>query len=133
MSGGSAAFLLCVIGALGVGYELLQPYRILPGVAGLGAMLAGAYLLGMESPTRGGLALLAAAALLLAIELIWHTAFVAGTLATVALGAGLCQLIEGQSRIQAGFAVPAALAFGTGLMFLAHVARQARINKRPDR
>jgi len=119
------AFLLLILGALGVYWELHAPGMILPGVAGIVLMCLGAYGLFEDSPTWYGLTLLTLAILLLGIELKFYTHMISGIAGTVLLAIGAIVLLQGPKRITPAFAVAVAVGFGLIAIFLGILANRA--------
>ncbi len=106
------AFLLLVLGALGVYWEMHAPGLILPGVIGFLLLCAAAYGLYQDTPTWYGLMLLAFALLLLGIELKFYTHMVSGLTGAILLAWGAIVLIQGPRRITPALAMAVAIAFG---------------------
>jgi membrane-bound ClpP family serine protease len=79
-----------------------------------------------------GVLLLALAVLLFSIEMIWNTRFAAGVAGTVALFAGLKELLPPAHRIHFVFALSLALVLGLITTLLCYSARKARRNKWGD-
>ncbi len=119
------AFLLLILGALGVYWELHAPGMILPGVAGIVLMCLGAYGLYEDSPTWYGLALLTLAILLLGIELKFYTHMISGVAGTILLALGAILLLQGPKRIAPAFAVAVSVGFGLIAIFLGVLANRA--------
>jgi membrane-bound serine protease (ClpP class) len=120
------AFLLLVIGALGLSWEFHAPGMIVPGILGVLFLLAGAYGLYQDSPSWYGLTLLALAALLLAIELKYYTHMISGIAGAVLLAFGAIALLQGPRRITPSLAFAVAMAFGIITIFLGSLAMRAR-------
>lgn len=119
------AFLLLIVGALGVYWELHAPGMVVPGVIGVVLMCLGAYGLYQDSPTWYGLTLLALAILLLGIELKFYTHMISGTAGTVLLALGAILLIQGPKRITPAFAIAVSVGFGLIAIFLGVLAGRA--------
>jgi membrane-bound serine protease (ClpP class) len=135
--GPNTAFVLMMIGILGIYAELLWPgYRVArivgPGVLGLGAALTGGYFLWQHSPSPLGLEFLGAAAALFALDAIVRTYFAAGVAGTAALAIGFWKLFDDPPGIHAAFVFPLCAVFGAATMVLSHSAKKARRNKRAD-
>ncbi len=96
------AFILLVLGALGIYWEMHAPGMIVPGVLGVFLFCAGAYGLYQDSPTWYGLTLLVLAVLLLGIELKYYTHMVSGIAGTILLAFGAIALLQGPRRITPG-------------------------------
>jgi membrane-bound ClpP family serine protease len=103
-----------------------------PGVAGLGAALAGGYWLWQASPVPLGLGLLAVALLLFPLDAFADTFHVAGVLATGLMALGFSRLLVGPHRLQPLLTIPACLGIGAITMALNRAAKRARRNKRAD-
>jgi membrane-bound ClpP family serine protease len=69
----NVAFLLLVLGALGVYWEVHAPGMLLPGLLGVLLICTGAYGIYQDSPSSYGLTLLVLATILLIIELRYYT------------------------------------------------------------
>jgi membrane-bound ClpP family serine protease len=135
--GPDSAFALAMAGVFGVYGELVWPGRRMagvlgPGVIGLGAALTGGYFLGLHSPSRIGLAFLAAAVVLFALDAAVRDYFVAGVAGTAAMAVGFGKLFYGREGITPLLSIPLCLIFGTATMILSATAKKARRNKRAD-
>jgi membrane-bound serine protease (ClpP class) len=115
------AFLLVVLGLLGVYWELHAPGMIVPGIIGVLLVCVGAYGLYQDNPTWYGLMFLVLAVLLLGIELKYYTHMISGTAGAVLLAFGAILLIQGPARIAPAFAI--AIFLGV----LANRARKSRV------
>ena len=125
----NVAFLLLVLGALGVYWEVHAPGMVLPGVLGVLLICTGAYGIYEDSPTWYGLTLLVLAVILLTIELRYYTHMISGIAGTVLLVMGALMLIQGPRRITPGIAVSISAAFGIITIFLGLLGMRARKNK----
>lgn len=123
------AFLLLVLGALGIYWEMHAPGMIVPGVLGVFLLCAGAYGLYQDSPTWYGLTLLVLAVLLLGIELKYYTHMVSGIAGTILLAFGALALLQGPRRITPGVAIATSAAFGIITIFLAFLGMRTRKGK----
>ncbi|MGH9653764.1 MAG: hypothetical protein ACRD6B_09925 [Bryobacteraceae bacterium] len=132
MSGSNAACILVSAGILGIYAECSRPGKILPGVLGAAALIAGAYRLDRLSPQPLGVALIAVSVLLFAAEAIWDSYFICGICAAAALGAGFRLLFEEPYRISLPLAIAVAAVLGAATIFLAYAAKRGRRNKRAD-
>lgn len=130
MSDPNVAFLLLILGALGVYWEMHAPGMIVPGVLGLLLILAAAYGLYEYSPTWYGLALLITAGLLLTIELKYYTHMISGLAGATLLAFGTILLLQGPQRVSPALAIAASAAFGIIIIFLGSLAMRARKAKR---
>jgi membrane-bound serine protease (ClpP class) len=119
------AFLLVVLGLLGVYWELHAPGMILPGIVGILLVCVGAYGLYQDNPTWYGLIFLVLAVLLLGIELKFYTHMISGTAGAILLAFGAILLIQGPTRIAPAFAIAVAAAFGIIAIFLGVLAKRA--------
>ena len=126
LSDPNLAFVLLVLGALGIYWEMHAPGMIAPGVLGVLLICAGAYGLYQDSPSWYGLTLLALAVLLLGIELKYYTHMISGLAGTVLLAAGALVLLRGPQRVTPGLAVAVSAAFGVITIFLGTLAMRAR-------
>ena len=123
------AFLLLVLGALGIYWELHAPGMIVPGILGFLLVCAGAYGLYEDAPSWYGLTLLVLAALLLSIELKYYTHMISGIAGTILLAFGAMAILQGPRRIAPGLAITVSLAFGIITVFLAFLGMRARKSK----
>jgi membrane-bound serine protease (ClpP class) len=124
------AFVLLVLGALGIYWELHAPGMVAPGILGVLLVCAGAYGLYQDSPSWYGLTLLLLAILLLGIELKYYTHMVSGVAGTVLLAFGAILLLQGPRRISPALALAVSAAFGLITIFLGVLAMRARKTKR---
>jgi len=129
LSDPNVAFLLLVLGALGVYWEVHAPGMVLPGVLGVLLICTGAYGIYQDSPTWYGLTLLVLAVILLTIELRYYTHMVSGVAGTVLLVIGALMLIQGPRRITPGLAASISVAFGIITIFLGLLGMRARKSK----
>src|SRR5689334_3112902 len=125
------AFILLVLGALGIYVEFSSPGLIFPGV--LGAILA---LLGLSGlsilPINWvGVALLVLAVALFVLEAKFTSHGILGIGATISMVLGAMLLINGppEMRIHPATAISVALPFALITMFLVSIVVQARRNK----
>ncbi|MGH9583262.1 MAG: hypothetical protein ACRD4O_10030 [Bryobacteraceae bacterium] len=132
MPGPNAACVLAIAGILGIYAEGIRPGRVLPGVLGAAALIAGAYSLYGLSPVAPGLALIAASAVLFGAEALWDSHFLCGASGTAALAAGLRLLFGEPRRIALPLGIVMAAILGIATIFLAAAAKRARRNKRSD-
>ena len=130
--GPNTAFVVLILGLLGIYAELVWPGRVIPGVLGLGSAVAGAFFLFREPLSLPGVALLAVAAGLLAAEALWGPYFLLGSSGAIALAAGFSLLLPEPRRIAPGLCIPLTLVFGAVTTSLAAAAKKARRNKRAD-
>ena len=128
----NAAFLLFISGLLALYCEFIRPGLIAPGVLGAAAALAGAWFLFRPPFYPGGLALVAAAAVLLLFEALAGPPFLLGVVATLALAVGFTLLLPPPRTLLPGVALPVSLVFGAVSMLLARAAKRARRNKTSD-
>jgi membrane-bound serine protease (ClpP class) len=128
----NAAFLLLISGLLALYCELIWPGRIVPGVLGAAAALAGAWFLFRPPFHPAGLTLLAAAAVLLACEALTGPPFLPGILGTLALAAGFVLLLPPPRTLAPAAALPISVLFGAVSTLLARTAKRARRNKTSD-
>jgi membrane-bound ClpP family serine protease len=126
------AFILFVIGVLGIYREFLNPGRVIPGVFGLALIVISIYALAQNGPTAPGLALVAAGIVLFGVEARWNLRFMPGIVATLCLIDGFRRLIPGPQGIKFVFVVLGSLVLGAVTILLAYGARRARQNKWSD-
>ena len=125
LSDPNVAFLLLVLGALGVYWEMHAPGMIVPGLVGLLLISAGAYGLYQDSPTWYGLVLLICAGLLLTIELKYYTHVVSGLAGAALLAFGTILLFQGPQRVSPVLAIAVSTALGIIVVFLGSLAMRA--------
>lgn len=130
--GPNTAFVLLILGTLGIYAELLRPGRLMPGVLGLGSVVAGGYFLCRFPLSAGGIGLLAAGVLLMIAEAFFGPYFLLGSIGTIALTAGFCLVCDAPRRIEPALAIPLCLVFGTCTVLLAASAKRAQRNKWSD-
>ena len=123
------AFLLLVIGLLGVYWELHAPGIIAPGVLGVLLIAAGAYGLYRDAPTWYGLTILILALVLLGIELKYYTHLVSGIAGAVLFAFGATVLLQGPRRVTPSLAIAVSAAFGIIVVFLGTLGMRARTAK----
>ncbi len=125
------AFIILVLGALGVYVEFSSPGLIVPGVAGGILLLLGLSALAVLPINWLGVALLALAVALFILEayIVSHGVLAAGGTVSMVLGALL--LVEGppEMRIRLGTAVGVALPFALITAFLLGLVIRARRRK----
>jgi membrane-bound serine protease (ClpP class) len=112
-------------------YELNRPGSIVPGAAGLLAVLLALAALGGQGVNSLGLLLIIAAVGLLAADLVRPTAILFAIAATVTLCFGLWMLPAhgGISPVHLPVAAACGVLLGAGTSLLTRIARRARINK----
>ncbi len=126
------AFILVLLGAVGVYVEFIRPGRVVAGLTGSLLAIAGLHGLAGAQLNGTGIALTAMAAALLLIEAFWRIDFVAGLAGTAALTVGGCLLVQQPARVSPGLTIPACIVFGSATMFLCWQAKRARRNKWQD-
>ncbi len=129
LSDPNIAFVLLILGALGVYWEMHAPGMVVPAILGLLLIFAGAYGLYEDSPTWYGLALLISAALLLMIELKYYTHMISGVAGAALLAFGTILLLQGPQRIAPALAIAVSAAFGIIVIFLGFLGMRARKSK----
>lgn len=129
LSDPNLAFLLVILGALGIYWEAHAPGMFLPGILGVLLLCTGAYGLYEDSPTWYGLTLLILAVFLLTIELKYYTHMVSGLAGTILLVFGALALLQGPRRITPATAIPISIAFGIITIFLGFLGVRARKSK----
>jgi|SRR5579875_2508593 len=130
--GPNTAFLLLILGMLAIYCEFIWPGRIVPGVLGSAAALAGAYFLFRHPLHLLGLIILAAGVVLLTTEALAGPYYIFGLLGTIALAAGFALLFPGPRRLTPALEIPVSACFGAVTTLLASLAKRARRNKRSD-
>ena len=126
----NVAFLLLILGAMGIYWELHAPGMVLPGILGVLLIAMGAYGVYQDSPSWYGMTLVALAILLLTIELKYYTHMVSGIAGTILLAVGALALLQGPRRITPQLAISTSLAFGVITIFLGLLGVRARKSKR---
>jgi membrane-bound serine protease (ClpP class) len=125
----NVAFLLIVLGALGIYWEVHAPGMMVPGILGVLLVCAGAYGLYQDAPSWYGVTLLVLAAVLLMIELKYYTHMISGLAGTILLACGGIVLLQGPHRIAPGFAIGVSIAFGIITVFLGLLGMRTRKTK----
>lgn len=130
LSDPNIAFVLLILGAMGIYWEMHAPGMIVPGVLGLALVFLGAYGIYQDSPTWYGLLLLISAGLLLGIELKYYTHMVSGIAGAALLAFGTILLLHGPERVSPALAIAVSGALGVIVVFLGSLGMQARKAKR---
>ncbi len=128
----NTAFLITLVGLLGVYCEFVRPGRVFPGLAGSVLAIGGIYDLTRHPLSRGGLILVGLALALFGLEAFWRVDFVGGLLATASLSAGSSLLLSGPERLRPALAISASILFGGITVLLCYGAKRARRNKWSD-
>ena len=125
------AFILLVLGALGIYVEFSSPGLIFAGVAGGILVLLGLSGLSILPINWVGVALLILAVVLFVLEAKFTSHGVLGIGATVSMVLGAVLLVNGppEMRIHLGTAISVAIPFALITMFLVSIVIQARRNK----
>jgi len=125
------AFILLVLGALGIYVEFSSPGLIFPGVVGGILALLGLSGLSILPINWVGVALLVLAVALFVLEAKFTSHGVLGIGATVSMILGALLLVNGppEMRIHLGTAISVAVPFALITMFLVSIVIQARRNK----
>ena len=125
------AFVLLILGALGLYLEFTHPGLILPGVAGGILVLLGLAALSVVPINWGGVALLILAVTLFILEAKFASHGILGAGGAVAMVLGALLLVEGppEMRIRLGTAVGVTLPFALITVFLLSLVLKARANK----
>jgi membrane-bound serine protease (ClpP class) len=125
------AFILLVLGALGIYVEFSSPGLIFPGVAGAILALLGLSALSILPISWVGVALLVLAVTLFVLEAKIASHGILGVGATVSMVLGALLLINGppEVRIHLSTALAVAIPFAGITMFLVSIVIQARRNK----
>ena len=125
------AFMMLILGALGVYVEFTHPGLILPGTAGAILVLLGLSGLSVFPINWVGVALLVLAIALFVLEAKFVTHGILGTGGAVSMVLGAVLLIEGppELRISWGTAIAVALPFALITMFLLTLVIRARAAK----
>lgn len=131
LSDPNLAFGAVLLGILGIYCEFVRPGLVAPGVAGGVLALLGISALSTMPLTVAGVALLAAAVLLLPLDAIMGKGWLLSALIAIALATGAGLLIDGRPGIRWPVAIGSASLFGSIAGYLAAIARRARRNKAP--
>jgi membrane-bound serine protease (ClpP class) len=125
------AFILLILGALGLYVEFSHPGLIVPGVAGAILALLGLSALSVLPISAGGVALLVLALVLFALEAKFASHGILGGGGAVAMVLGALLLVEGppELRIRLSTAVAVTLPFAAITIFLLTLVVRARANK----
>ncbi len=125
------AFILLILGALGLYVEFTNPGLILPGVAGGILALLGLAALSVLPINWGGVALLILAVALFILEAKFASHGILGAGGAVAMVLGALLLVEGppEMRIHLGTAIGVTLPFALITVFLVSLVLKARANK----
>ncbi len=132
ISSPTLAFILLIIGVLGIYREFLNPGRVIPGLLGLALTVISVYGLSQHGPTVVGLVLISVAIVLFVVEYLWALWFLPGIVATLFLIDGFRRLIAGSEGINVAFAAVGSIVLGAVTILLAYGARRARRNKWSD-
>lgn len=120
------AFLLLVLGALGLFWEFHAPGMFAPGILGLLLLCAGAYGIYQDSPNWSGVVMMAIALLLLTVEFKYYTHMISGLAGAILLGFGATAILGGARRISPSLIVAVSLAAGIIAIFLGFLGMKAR-------
>jgi len=125
------AFILLVLGALGIYVEFSSPGLIFPGVAGAILVLLALSALTILPINWVGVALMVLAVTLFVLEAKFASHGILGVGATVSMVLGAMLLVNGPPEVRIHFttAVAVALPFAAITMFLVSIVIQARRNK----
>jgi membrane-bound ClpP family serine protease len=130
------AFALLAAGVAGCIWELTRPGRIAPGVAGLGAVVIGAYWLWRNHPTYVGLFWIGLTGIgfsLLPLTGAFCPIYViAGLAGSIGWSAGFILLFRGASRIAPELAIPVCTAFSCIAAWLLRTAMLGLLRKRTE-
>jgi membrane-bound serine protease (ClpP class) len=128
----SLAFVLLVVGVLGIYREFLNPGRVIPGLFGLALVVISVYALAQNEPTVAGMVLVGIGIVLFAVEARWNLRFLPGIVGTLFLIDGFRRLIAGPQGINIVFIVVGSIMLGAVTILMAYGARRARANKWSD-
>ena len=123
------AFLVVLVGMLGIYCEFLRPGLVIPGVVGGVALLLGASAIAAQPVNHYGVALMPAAVVLFVLDARygWRRGLGAGAAIAMALAAGL--LIDGPVGIRWPIAILGSAGLAAVTVYLNSVAARARRNK----
>ena len=127
----NVAFILLILGALGIYIEFSSPGMIFPGVAGGILVLLGLSAISALPINWVGVGLLMLSATFFILEAKFTSHGILGAGGAIAMILGALLLIEGppEMRIRLGTALAVALPFAAITVFLAALALRARANK----
>jgi len=128
----SLAFVLLVVGVLGIYRELLNPGRVIPGLFGLALVVISVYALAQNEPAVAGMVLVGIGIVLFVVEARWNLRFLPGIVGTLFLIDGFRRLIAGPRGINIVFVVVGSVVLGAVTILMAYGARRARENKWSD-
>jgi len=128
----SLAFVLLVVGVLGIYREFLNPGRVIPGLFGLALVVISVYALAQNEPTVAGMVLVGIGIVLFVVEARWNLRFLPGIVGTLFLIDGFRRLIAGPQGINIVFIVVGSIMLGAVTILMAYGARRARANKWSD-
>jgi membrane-bound serine protease (ClpP class) len=126
------AFILVLLGAVGLYVEFIRPGRVVPGLTGSLLAVAGMHGLAGAQLNRTGIAVTVIAAALFLIEAFWRIDFLAGLGGTAALTVGCCILVQQPARLSPALTIPACIVCGSATTFLCWQGKRARRNKWQD-
>lgn len=132
ISNPNIAFVLTVLGALGIYVEFTHPGLIVPGVAGAISLLLGLSALSILPINWMGAALLVLALALFVMEASMPTHGILGTGGVIAMALGAMLLIDSpapEMRIATSVAIAASVGFGAITVFLLSLVVRATRNK----
>jgi membrane-bound serine protease (ClpP class) len=128
----SLAFVLLVVGVLGIYREFLNPGRVIPGLFGLALVVISVYALAQNEPTVAGMVLVGIGIVLFVVEARWNLRFLPGIVGTLFLIDGFRRLVAGPQGINIVFIVVGSIMLGAATILMAYGARRARANKWSD-
>lgn len=128
----SLAFVLLVVGVLGIYREFLNPGRVIPGLFGLALVVISVYALAQNEPTVAGMVLVGIGIVLFVVEARWNLRFLPGIVGTLFLIDGFRRLVAGPQGINIVFIVVGSIMLGAVTILMAYGARRARANKWSD-
>jgi len=128
----SLAFVLLVVGVVGIYREFLNPGRVIPGLFGLALVVISVYALAQNEPTVAGMVLVGIGIVLFVVEARWNLRFLPGIVGTLLLIDGFRRLIAGPQGINIVFIVVGSIMLGAVTILMAYGARRARANKWSD-
>ncbi|MDQ2840683.1 MAG: hypothetical protein M3Y72_06525 [Acidobacteriota bacterium] len=120
------AFLLLLIGLLGITWEIHAPGAIFPGLAGVLCLFFGAFGLWENSPTWYGSGLIVLALLFLAVEGKHGSGGIAAIIGAILLSFGATALVRAPHAIHPMLAISVSLAICLIASFLGYLAMRTR-------
>jgi membrane-bound serine protease (ClpP class) len=120
------AFVLLVIGLIGIYWELHAPGMVAPGLLGVMLVCVAASGLAQDLPTWHGATLITLAVLLLLIEFKYYSHSISGLAGTILLCMGAITLLRGPRQISPALAIAVSAACGSLVIYLGFLGMRAQ-------